>query len=76
MTVVEAGTFKWEVDDVERRWAPAYPTVDIMPVLGVAAPAPTSPPNLAEARDFKRSAGNNTCAFLSGNAGESIYEEQ
>lgn len=72
--VVRAGSFKWNANDIERKWAPAHPTVGIMPLMGASAPVPTSPPRLAEARELKRSAGNNTCAYLSGDAGELMEE--
>lgn len=67
---VEAGSFKWNANDGERNWAPAYPTLGVMPLLGLS-PAPTSPPSLAEARHNKRSATDNTCAYISGDQGKS-----
>jgi hypothetical protein len=69
IALVEAGSFKWNANNGERRWAPAYETLGVMPLLG-SSPAPTSPPNLAEARHNKRTTTDNTCAYISGDPGE------
>ncbi|ROW02850.1 hypothetical protein VSDG_01673 [Cytospora chrysosperma] len=72
IALVEAGSFKWNANNDERRWAPAYETLGVMPLLG-SSPAPTSPPNLAEARQYKRATTDNTCAYISGDPEQPLY---
>ncbi|ROV89493.1 hypothetical protein VPNG_10158 [Cytospora leucostoma] len=70
--LVEAGSFKWNTNNGGRRWSPAHPTLGVMPLLG-SNPVPTSPPNLAEARQNKRSATDNTCAYIGGDPHYPLY---
>lgn len=73
IALAEAGSFKWNTNNGERRWSPAHPTLGVMPVLG-SIPVPTSPPHLAEAKQYKRSATDNTCAYISGDPGKLAEE--
>lgn len=68
ITTIEGGIFKWSRDGQARGWAPAQNTYAVMPLLGTS-PVPTDPPSLAEAKQIKRTATDNTCAYLSGDPG-------
>ncbi|KUI56750.1 hypothetical protein VP1G_04068 [Cytospora mali] len=72
IALVEAGSFKWNANNDGRRWAPAYETLGVMPLLA-SNPAPTSRPNLAEAKHNKRSTTDNTCAYIGGDPDYPLY---
>lgn len=68
--VAEAAVFKWSANDDARRWSPAQETLGVMPLLGMN-PMPSSPPNIEEAKEYKRAGGDNTCAYVNGDPGSS-----
>lgn len=53
-----------------KNWTPAEETLGILPMLG-QSPKPTPAPFVAEGSDLeRRRAADNTCAYVSGSAGQ------
>jgi len=71
LSAVNAKVTKWGRDSNERQYKPAQETLGAMPqLLNAPRPMTTSPPQYVPRQLEKRASSDNTCAYVSGSAGE------